>query len=75
MDIEFRHKGRHQARMQPASIQKHLFYGTILVLLYLGSLSSVFRDDDEAKVVSVVCATMLFALSVLYYLSRKARFR
>ena len=61
--------------MQPAPIQKHLFYGTILVLLYLGSMSSVFRDDYEAKVVSMVCATGLFALSVAYYLSRKGRVR
>ena len=61
--------------MQTASIEKHLFYGTNLVLLYLGSLGSVFRNDDEAKVVSFVCATILFALSVLYYLNRKARIR
>ena len=59
--------------MQPAAIQKHLFYGTILVLLYLGSLGSVFRDDFEAKVVSVSCATVLFALSVLYYVRRTSR--
>ncbi len=61
--------------MQPASIQKHLFYGTFLVLLYLGSLSSVFRDDYVAKVVSAGCSTTLFALSLLYYVSRKARLR
>ena len=61
--------------MQPATIQKHLFYGTMLILGYLGSLGSVFRDDFEAKVVSVACATVLFALSVLYYLRRKSRVR
>ena len=61
--------------MQPATIQKHLFYGTLLVLLYLGSLSSVFRDDKTGAVVTVVCATVLFVLSLLFYIKERGRFR
>ena len=61
--------------MQPATIQKNLLYGTVLILLYLGSLSSVFRDDMTGKAVTVVCATALFALSVLYHLSQRTRSR
>lgn len=74
-DIEFAAVAGQQARMQPATIQKHIFYGTVLILLYLGSLSSVFRADIESKVVTIVCATVLFVLSVLFYISHRARFR
>jgi hypothetical protein len=52
------------------SIQKHLFYGALLVVVFLGSLSSVFRDDFETKVVSVVCASILFVIASLLYLQR-----
>ena len=54
--------------MQNSRFQKHLFYGTLLVLLFMGTLSSVFRDDWEGKVVSVVCAITLFAVAVGYYI-------
>ena len=52
------------------NVQKHLFYGTLLILLLLGALGSVFRSDFEAKVVSAVCATVLFAISGLSYFRR-----
>ncbi len=55
--------------MQTSSIQKHLFYGTLLVLLFLGTLSAVFRTDFEGKAVTVICATALFAIAVRQYLS------
>jgi hypothetical protein len=74
-DIEFAAEHGQHARMQRATIQKHLFYGTVLVLLYLGSLSSVFRDDTTGRVFTLVCATVLFALSVLFYISQRTRFR
>lgn len=50
--------------------QKHFFYGTLLALLFLGTLSAVFRTDFEAKVVTVVCAALLFAIAVAHYLRR-----
>ena len=53
--------------MRPERIQKHLFYLTLLVLLLMGSLSSVFRNDFGAKVVTTVCAATLFGLAVLHY--------
>lgn len=53
--------------MLTTGFQKHIFYGTTLVLLFLGTLSPVFRADFEAKIVSVVCATILFVLSVAHY--------
>lgn len=56
--------------MDHAEIRKHIFYGTLLVCLFLGSLSSVFRDDFSGKAVSVVCATILFAISVTHYVWR-----
>jgi predicted membrane protein len=59
--------------MRPEMMQKHLFCGTLLLLLFMGSLSSVFRADFEAKVVTVVCATILFGISVLHYALRNAR--
>jgi hypothetical protein len=61
--------------MKPSLIQKHLFYGTLLVLIFLGSLSGVFRTDTEAKVVSVVCATILFGLAMVLYLRRNGTLR
>ena len=48
-------------------LQKHLFYGTVLVLLFLGTMSSVFRTDIEAKIISVACASVLFLISVRHY--------
>ena len=54
--------------------QKHLFYGTLLVLLFLGSLSAVFRTDFEAKVATVVCASILFVTSIAHYVSRNRSF-
>ncbi|MBA3527481.1 MAG: hypothetical protein M3438_06740 [Pseudomonadota bacterium] len=51
-------------------LQKHLFYGTALILLFIGTLSSVFRDDIEAKVVSVVSASILLFVAALHYVRR-----
>jgi hypothetical protein len=56
--------------MRSSSLNKHLFYGTMLVLLFLGSLGAVFRDDVEGKVVTVVCATVLFLIAILSYVRR-----
>ena len=56
--------------MESRRIQKHLFYGALLVWVFIGSLSSVFRDDVEAKVVSVICASILFVLASLHYVQR-----
>jgi hypothetical protein len=53
------------------SLENHMFNGTGLVMLFLGSLSTVFRDDIEAKVVSVVCSTTLFLMAVLSYVRRQ----
>ena len=53
--------------MQTHPLQKHLFYGTLLVLLLLGAMSGVFRTDVTAKIVSVVCAGVLFLISVSHY--------
>lgn len=61
--------------MDTRLIQKHLFYGTFLVLVFLGSLSSVFREDFEAKVVSVACASILFVLAALHYVQRHRALR
>ena len=60
--------------MQTRSIQKHLFYGTLLTLLFLGTLSAVFRTDVTGKVVTVVCATILFAIAVAHYVWRHKSF-
>ena len=60
--------------MQTSSFQKHLFYGTALVLLFLGSLSAVFRTDFAGKAVTVVCATILFAIAVAHYVWRHRSF-
>ncbi len=57
--------------MKPAAVQKHLFHGTLLVLLFLGALSSVFRTDFGGKVVTTVCVFVLFSLSVLNYVRRQ----
>ncbi len=56
--------------METRVIRKHLFYGTLLVFLFLGSLSSVFRGDMPAKVVSITCASILFFLAARYYAHR-----
>ena len=65
-DIEF---ALHPCQPNPvdAHFRKHLLYGTLLVCAFLGSVSSVFRDDFAAKVVSVVCASILFTGAALYY--------
>jgi hypothetical protein len=56
--------------MKPLNVQKHFFYGTLLVLLLLGALGSVFRSDLEAKVVAAVCSTILFAIVGLSHFRR-----
>ncbi len=40
-----------------------------LLLLFLGTLSAVFRTDFEGKIVTAVCAAILFVIAVKYYLS------
>ncbi len=60
--------------MLTTGFQKHIFYGTLLVCLFLGTLCAVFRADFEAKVVTVVCATILFAISIAHYVSRHRSF-
>ena len=60
--------------MHPSPFQKHMFYGTLLVLLFLGTLSAVFRADFGSKVVTVVCASILFAIAVVHYVWRHRSF-
>ena len=48
-------------------IRKHIFYVTIIILLFMGALGSVFRSDFEAKVVSVVCALILALIGLISY--------
>jgi hypothetical protein len=56
--------------MDHVEIRKHIFYGTLLVCLFLGTLGSVFRGDFTGKAVTVVCAAILFAISVAHYIWR-----
>ncbi|MGN6499759.1 MAG: hypothetical protein ACTHKM_06400 [Tsuneonella sp.] len=56
--------------MQTTALQKHLFYGTLLILLFLGTLSAVFRSDIAGKIVTVVCAAILFGIAVVHYVGR-----
>jgi hypothetical protein len=65
-DIEFSRLWEHLSEMEPRRIQKRLFYGTLLIIVFLGSLSSVFRAELEAKLVSVVCSGILFVFAALY---------
>jgi len=60
--------------MRTGDIRKHLFYGTVLILLFMGSLGSVFRDDFTGKVVTVVCSTILFSIAVVHYVWRHRLF-
>ncbi len=55
-------------------LRKHMFYGVVLVMLFIGSLSSVFRGDFDAKVVSVICSTSLFVMAALLYVKHNKRF-
>lgn len=50
-----------------AAIRKHIFYATLLALLFMGALASVFRSDFEAKVVTCVCVAILTLISSIYY--------
>jgi hypothetical protein len=63
-------ESRHQTAMRSNGFQKHLFYGTVLVLLFMGTLSSVFRADVEAKMVSTACASILFLIAIMQYVQR-----
>lgn len=60
--------------MRTTRLEKHLFYGTLLVLLFMGTLGSVLRDDLTGKVVTAVCGTILFAMAVVHYVSRHRSF-
>ena len=53
--------------MDTRKVEKHLYYGTLLSVLVLGSLASVVRSDLEAKIVSAVCSTILFSIAALAY--------
>ena len=53
--------------MQAKDLRKHLFYGTLLILLFIVALSSVFRPDLAGKIVTIACATILFIISAFYY--------
>ena len=57
-------------QMHSLSTQKHIFSGTLLAMLSLGALSSVFRTDNEARIVSLVCVGNLGALSMWLYVGR-----
>ena len=72
--VALKTKWRQLRCMERSPIQKDLFYGTLLVCLFLGSLSSVFRDDLTGKIVSIACVTILFAVAVWHYLSRHRSF-
>ncbi|WP_208631775.1 hypothetical protein [Rhizorhabdus wittichii] len=50
-----------------SAVQKHLFYGTLLTLAFIGSLSAIFREDLVAKVIAGACSTTLFVLAALLY--------
>ena len=56
-----------------ASIRKHMFYGTILLLMFMGSLAGVFRNDFEAKVVNFICVAILTAICLISYINSHKR--
>lgn len=56
--------------MSPRSTRKHIFYGTLLMMLFIGALSSVFRADYEARIVTVVCVGVLATLSLWLYVGK-----
>jgi hypothetical protein len=49
------------------AIQKHIFYVTILILLFMGGVASIFRSDFEAKAVSAACVLMMAAGNLFWY--------
>ncbi len=53
--------------MQLAALRKHVFYVTVIILLFMGSIGSVFRSDFEAKIVSVICALALTLVGLISY--------
>jgi len=46
-------------------IQHNLFLATVIIVLFFGALSPVFRDDDIAKYVGAFSAVVLTVLSML----------
>lgn len=46
-------------------LQSNLFLGTVIIVLFFGALSPVFRDDYVAKGVGVFSAVVLTVLSML----------
>ena len=56
-----------------SGVQKHLFYGTLLVLIFIGSVSAIFREDEAAKIVAGVCCIILFVMAILLYRREHSR--
>jgi len=46
---------------------KHIFYGSLIVVLFLGSVSSVFRTDLAAQIVAIFSSLILTTCTALYY--------
>jgi hypothetical protein len=50
-----------------SNLRKIIFYYTIIIVLFIGSVSAVFRPDDEAKWVSIGSALLTSVLLVFAF--------
>ena len=50
-----------------SNVRKWIFYYTLIIMLFIGSISAVWRDDAEAKWVSVVSAFISAILLVFSF--------
>lgn len=44
-------------------IQMNLFKGTMLIILFFGSIGPIFRSDDLAKYIALPCVVILAMLA------------
>ncbi len=47
-------------------LQIHMFRITLFIVLVIGALSPIFRQDDEARYVGAVCIVVLSALAMRF---------
>jgi hypothetical protein len=50
-----------------SNVRKSMFYYTLIIMLFIGSIAAVFRTDTEAKWVSVVCSLISAILLVFSF--------
>lgn len=51
------------------NIRKHVFYIGIMLILFLGSLSAIFRDDFQGDLVSAICCSVISLIMVYAYMN------